>query len=80
MKTNHKSGLPVLNRWKFQGWIIFGTARSRAELQTFGVNRPNIGARSCPALRKIVIHATCESHGAWGFGGDLDQCRVYESA
>ncbi len=26
MKTNHKSALAVLTRWKFKGWMICGTA------------------------------------------------------
>jgi hypothetical protein len=26
MRTNHKSALAVLNRWKFKGWIVCGTA------------------------------------------------------
>lgn len=26
MKTNHKPALAVLNRWKFKGWIVCGTA------------------------------------------------------
>lgn len=61
MKTNHKPALAVLNRWKFKGWIVCGTALvsfAAGSLVTARLMRVNqVRAESNRVFELNVYHA-----------------------
>jgi NIPSNAP len=60
MKTNHKTGLAVLKRWKLQGWIVCSTALvsfAAGSLLTARLMHPNqVRADSNRVFELMIYH------------------------